>query len=131
VRETIQAAQQRFPTRRLFAVLEPRSYTAQRREFQEAFEESLAAASHVVLAGLFHPERYDQASGLNPLELIGGLNASGVEAHYIPQVDEIINHLLEHLTEGDLVLVMSNGGFGGIHEKLLEVLRERGSRAPS
>jgi UDP-N-acetylmuramate: L-alanyl-gamma-D-glutamyl-meso-diaminopimelate ligase len=126
VRETIRAAQQRFAGRPLFAVLEPRSYTAQRREFQQPFQESLERADHVVLAGLFHPERYDQSIGMNPLELVGGLNAAGVEAHYIPQVDEIVRHLLEKLHGGEVVLVMSNGGFGGIHEKLLEALAERG-----
>jgi UDP-N-acetylmuramate: L-alanyl-gamma-D-glutamyl-meso-diaminopimelate ligase len=122
VRETLQATRQRFQGSRVLAVFEPRSYTAQRRESQAAFEEALAGADRVVLAGLFRPERYDAETGMDPAELVDNLASGGVEATYIPEVDDIVRTLAEEAREGDVVLVMSNGAFGGIHQKLLDAL---------
>jgi len=122
VRETIEAARQRFTGRRVVAVFEPRSYTAQRREFQEGFREGLGAADRVVLAGLFRPERYDAATGMDPHALVAGLRRDGVQADHVPEVADIVRVLVAEARPGDVVLVMSNGGFGGIHEKLLEAL---------
>jgi UDP-N-acetylmuramate: L-alanyl-gamma-D-glutamyl-meso-diaminopimelate ligase len=126
VRETLMAARQRFDGRKLVAVFEPRSYTAQRREFQEGYRQAFAEASTVILAGLFHPERYDAKTGMNPDELVAGLRADGKQADYIPEVDRIVATLGERLSGDEVVLVMSNGGFGGIHEKLLAELGKRG-----
>ncbi len=122
VRETIAAVRQRYPGRRLVAVFEPRSYTAQRKEFQPEYEEALAAADEIVVAGLFHPERYTRQTALDPHELVAAWRARGRRAAYIPGADEIVADLVPHLGAGDVVLVMSNGGFGGIHEKLLAAL---------
>ena len=122
VRETIQATRQRFAGRPIFAVFEPRSYTAQRREFQEPYRLALAGADHVVLAGLFRPERYTSETGLDPDRLVADLSADGIESHYIPKVADIVEHLTSRLRGGEVVLIMSNGGFGGIHEKLLDAL---------
>ena len=122
VRETIQATRQKFAGRRLIAIFEPRSYTAQRREFQEPYRAALRGADRVVLAGLFKPERYDERTGMNPQELTAGLRADGVAADYIPDVDRIVATLAPEAMRGDVMLVMSNGGFGGIHGKLLEAL---------
>jgi UDP-N-acetylmuramate: L-alanyl-gamma-D-glutamyl-meso-diaminopimelate ligase len=126
VRETLQAARQRFGDRPLVAIFEPRSYTSQRREFQETYRQSFSEAATVVLAGLFHPERYTEDSGMNPEELVSSLRSDGKTADYIPNVDEIVETLGRRLTGSEVVLVMSNGGFGGIHEKLLEELGRRG-----
>jgi UDP-N-acetylmuramate: L-alanyl-gamma-D-glutamyl-meso-diaminopimelate ligase len=133
VRETIAAARQLFPERRVVALFEPRSYTAQRREFQDDYEHALATADSVVIAGLFHPERYTKQTGMDPHELIGALRARGVSAMYEPDVDAIVRTLTgdeqdlskPYLQSGDVALVMSNGGFGGIHLRLLGALRER------
>ena len=122
VRETVQAVRQRFGERRVVAIFEPRSYTAQRREFQEPYREALRVADRVVLAGLFHPERYDAATGMNPEELTQSLRADGVQADYIPDVDRIVEAIAPEAGDGDVLLVMSNGGFGGIHQKLLDAL---------
>ncbi len=124
VRETIAAVRQLYPRRRLVAIFEPRSYTAQRREFQPAYEEALADADEVVMAGLFHPERYTKQTALDPHELVAAWQARGRRAAYIPAPDDIVADLAPRLAPGDVVLVMSNGGFGGIHEKLLKRLRE-------
>ncbi|HEV7590836.1 MAG TPA: Mur ligase family protein, partial [Longimicrobium sp.] len=123
VRETIEAVRQRYGGRPIVAVFEPRSYTAQRREFQEQYARAFAGADQVVLAGLFHPERYTAETAMNPLELVDGWRAEGKEAWFIPDPDEIVRHLAPRLTGGEVVLVMSNGGFGGIHDKLLSALR--------
>ncbi len=122
VRETLEAARQRYAGRPLVAVFEPRSYTAQRKEFQDAYLRSFEGARSVVLAGLFHPERYTAESAMDPHAMIASLRDGGKEAAYIPEVDDIVSYLVERLRGGEVVLVMSNGGFGGIHGRLLEAL---------
>jgi UDP-N-acetylmuramate: L-alanyl-gamma-D-glutamyl-meso-diaminopimelate ligase len=122
VRETIDAVRQRYGDRPLVAIFEPRSYTAQRREFQDAYRRAFASADQVVLAGLFHPERYTEQTAMNPRELVAAWQGEGKEAWYIPQPDDIVAHLAPRLHHGEVVLVMSNGGFGGIHDKLLKAL---------
>jgi UDP-N-acetylmuramate: L-alanyl-gamma-D-glutamyl-meso-diaminopimelate ligase len=128
VRETLEAARQRFAGGRIVAVFEPRSYTAQRREFQERFRQALAGADRVILAGLFRPERYDEQTGMDPAELVEGLRGDGIEADYLPDVDDIVTTLVNDSEAGDVILVMSNGGFGGIHGKLLAGLEGRRDR---
>jgi UDP-N-acetylmuramate: L-alanyl-gamma-D-glutamyl-meso-diaminopimelate ligase len=131
VRETIAAARQRYPGRRVIALFEPRSYTAQRREFQSEYEQAFGTADGVVIAGLFHPERYTAETAMNPHEVVDALRARGVAAMYEPDVDRIVATLTSRsgdaskpcLSAGDVALVMSNGGFGGIHAKLLDALR--------
>ncbi|HET9985974.1 MAG TPA: UDP-N-acetylmuramate:L-alanyl-gamma-D-glutamyl-meso-diaminopimelate ligase [Longimicrobiales bacterium] len=125
VRETIQAVRQRYPGRRVVAVFEPRSYTAQRREFQGDYQRAMAGADRIVIAGLFHPERYTRDTGLDPIEMVAAWRAAGKPADYIPAADDIVRTLTPELRAGDVVLIMSNGGFGGIHGKLLEALRGR------
>ncbi len=125
VRETIEAVRQRYAGRRIVAVFEPRSYTAQRREFQEPFRQALGRADAAIIAGLFHPERYTAETGMDPDELVAQLTQDGTPARHIPVVDDIVRTLAAELAAGDIVLVMSNGGFGGLHGKLLSALEER------
>ena len=125
VRETLRATRQRFPGRPIVAVFEPRSYTAQRRDFQEAFRGALEEADRVVVAGLFHPERYDRATGMDPVSLVADLRSLGVPAEYVPEVEEIVTRVSSRASSGDVVVVMSNGAFGDIHEKLLRALDEQ------
>ena len=127
VRETIVATRQRFAGRRVIAIFEPRSYTAQRREFQEPYREALRAADRVVLAGLFHPERYNAGTGMDPEQLAASVRSDGIPADYIPEVDRIVATVVPEARPGDVLLVMSNGGFGGIHDKLLAALGENGA----
>ena len=122
VEETIKAVQQKYAGRRVLAVFEPRSYTAQRREFQEPYVRAFSGADTVILAGLFHPERYTQETAIHPDEMVSAWRGEGKDAHYIPEPNDIVRHLKPTLREGDVVLVMSNGGFGGIHQKLLDML---------
>jgi UDP-N-acetylmuramate: L-alanyl-gamma-D-glutamyl-meso-diaminopimelate ligase len=122
VRETIDAARQRYGDRPIVAVFEPRSYTAQRREFQEAYLRAFGSAQEVILAGLFHPERYTAETALDPTAMVDALRAQGKRAAYLPAVDDIVRQLVGTLAGDEVVLIMSNGGFGGIHQKLLDAL---------
>ncbi len=119
VHETIAAARQSYAGQRIIAVFEPRSYTAQLRDMQEPYRQALAGADRVHLAGLFRPERYDAETGMDPIQLAASIRSDGTEATYQPDVDEIVAAVVAVAGPGDVVLVMSNGGFGGIHEKLL------------
>jgi UDP-N-acetylmuramate: L-alanyl-gamma-D-glutamyl-meso-diaminopimelate ligase len=125
VRETILAARQRYPGRRLVAVFEPRSYTAQRREFQDAYGSALGLADVIVIAGLFHPERYSAESAMDPLALVAAWRGAGRTADHIVEPAEIARKVAAESSSGDVVLVMSNGGFGGLHGVLLDRLAER------
>jgi UDP-N-acetylmuramate: L-alanyl-gamma-D-glutamyl-meso-diaminopimelate ligase len=125
VRETLLAARQRYAGRRLVAVFEPRSYTAQRREFQADYVAALGLADLIVIAGLFHPERYTRETGIDPHAMVREWRARGRTAHHIVEPDRIADHLADRLAPGDVVLIMSNGGFGGLHGKLLERLARR------
>jgi UDP-N-acetylmuramate: L-alanyl-gamma-D-glutamyl-meso-diaminopimelate ligase len=122
VRETLRAARQRYGDRRIVALFEPRSYTAQRREFEQPYVDALAGADRVVIAGLFHPERYTADTAIDPHRMVDAWRAMGRPADYIPDPDEIVRRVIPELAPGDVVLVMSNGGFGGIHGKLLDAL---------
>ncbi|MGK7312099.1 MAG: UDP-N-acetylmuramate--L-alanine ligase [Candidatus Longimicrobiales bacterium M2_2A_002] len=130
VRETLAAVRQRYSDRladggRLVAVFEPRSYTAQRREYQEPYAEALSVADRVILAGLFHPERYDEETGMDPNELVADITAGGTPADYMPETEAIVDRLVPGLEAGDVVVFMSNGGFGGVQERVLGALRRQ------
>jgi UDP-N-acetylmuramate: L-alanyl-gamma-D-glutamyl-meso-diaminopimelate ligase len=125
VRETVAATRQRYPGQRLVAVFEPRSYTAQRREFQTEYEQALGLADEVVIAGLFHPERYTADSAIDPHAMVALWREAGRTAAHIIDPVEIARTLAASARPGDVVLIMSNGGFGGVHEKLLLALRAR------
>jgi UDP-N-acetylmuramate: L-alanyl-gamma-D-glutamyl-meso-diaminopimelate ligase len=133
VRETLQAARARYPGRPIVAIFEPRSYTAQIKLFQQAFEDALAKADEIILARLFHPERYNAGTAISPTEMTENLNTRGRDAYYIPAPDDIVCHLTRRLSGNEIVVIMSNGSFGGIHQKLLNALRESeaGARAES
>ena len=122
VRETIRAARQKYQGRRIVAVFEPRSYTAQRREFQDDYAQAFIDADLIIIAGLFHPERYTSQTALDPEKLVDYWRELGKTAEYIPTPDDIVAYLKPVLREGDVVLIMSNGAFGGIHSKLLSAI---------
>jgi UDP-N-acetylmuramate: L-alanyl-gamma-D-glutamyl-meso-diaminopimelate ligase len=124
VRETLAAARQKYSRQRLLAVFEPRSYTAQRREFEADYAAAFELADEIIIAGLFHPERYDESTAMDPHRLVAGWRAAGKPAAYMPDVGDIVAHLAGTAKPGDIVMIMSNGGFGGIHEKLLAALAQ-------
>ena len=123
VRETLLAARAKYPGRRIVAIFEPRSYTAQIKLFQQQFEDALAEADEIIVARLFHPERYTPETAISPSEMLDHLRARGREAHYIASPDDIVSDLAPRLKGAEVLVIMSNGSFGGIHEKMLKALR--------
>jgi UDP-N-acetylmuramate: L-alanyl-gamma-D-glutamyl-meso-diaminopimelate ligase len=127
IAETLAGIRSAYPDRRIWAIFEPRSATSCRRIFQSEFAKALAAADRVILPAVFRKTTPDDER-LSPEALIGDLQAAGVDARYIPQVPDIVRFVAKEAHSGDLVIVMSNGGFDDIHQKLLSALEARGSR---
>ena len=122
IRETIDAIRQKYKGRRIVAVFEPRSYTAQRREFQNDYVRAFRDADEIVFASLFRPDRYTKETALDLKQLVRDLGSNGKGAKELKDADAIVADLAPRLKERDVVLIMSNGGFGGIHQKLLDAL---------
>jgi UDP-N-acetylmuramate: L-alanyl-gamma-D-glutamyl-meso-diaminopimelate ligase len=127
VAETIAAVRRSNPGRRIWAVFEPRSASSCRRVFQSDFARAFRGADQVVLAPVFRSS-LPESERLSETELVADLNAHGIHTRTLPGVDEIVETLASEATEGDLMLIMSNGGFGGIHQKLLTALANREPR---
>ena len=119
VAETIAAMRAARVGHRLWTVFEPRSASSCRRVFQQDFATAFAGADEVVIAPIYRSS-LPEAVRLSEAELITDLQAAGVSARQLPDVDAIVAYVAAHATEGDDIVVMSNGGFGGIHGKLLE-----------
>jgi UDP-N-acetylmuramate: L-alanyl-gamma-D-glutamyl-meso-diaminopimelate ligase len=130
IRATLGALRKRYPGRRLWAILEPRSNTLRRNVFQHELTESLAVADRVVLAAVF----FKTTDTLKPEErldvpaIVGTLNARGIAASELFDADAIVSHVVPQLRSGDVVAILSNGGFGGIYEKLPAALKALSSR---
>jgi len=107
-----------YPGRRLWAVLEPRSNTLRRNVFEADLVDSLALADHVVLAAVFQSESIPAPERLHPEKVVGALNARGIPAQLHDNADSIVEALSPQLESGDIVAILSNGGFGGIYQKL-------------
>ncbi len=120
IRETIRAARSRFPGRRIWAVLEPRSHTLRRNIFASRIVESLAEADRVVLAEIFRRDRIPASEQLDLAQVQAGVIERGIPAATGGSARQIVELMLPDLAAGDCILVMSNGGFGGIHQLLLE-----------
>jgi UDP-N-acetylmuramate: L-alanyl-gamma-D-glutamyl-meso-diaminopimelate ligase len=122
IRETLRALRGRYPGRRLWAVLEPRSNTLRRNVFAADLVESLALADKVVLAAVFKSESIPVAERLVPEDVVARLNEGGTSAMMLADADVIVAALAEQVRAGDVVVIMSNGGFGGIYDKLPKAL---------
>ncbi len=123
INETLAALRLRYPTRRLWAVFEPRSATSRRNIFQADFIKAFQRADQVILADVFAPEKIPTELRLQPEQIIATLNALGTSAHFCQTSDHILNFLEKQVMPGDLVCIMSSGGFDGIHQKLLSRLQ--------
>jgi UDP-N-acetylmuramate: L-alanyl-gamma-D-glutamyl-meso-diaminopimelate ligase len=128
IRATLEALRNRYPGRRLWAVLEPRSNTLRRNVFQNELLESLSRADRVVLASVYYKPTDALAAGerLDVESLCAQLSQRGTAAQQQPDADAIVAALTPEALPGDVVAILSNGGFGGIYEKLPQALRERG-----
>lgn len=123
VRETLSALSQRYPGRRLVAVFEPRSWSSRLAVFQQEYVEAFTPAHYVIVGGVFDTDKaVEKGCILDTTKLIAEIAAQGKSAFAISETDEIVSSLTTELRSGDVVAIMSNGGFGGIHEKLLAAL---------
>lgn len=125
VRVTLHALRQRYPGRRLIAVFEPRSRTSRLRIMQPAFEDAFLAADVALIGPVFRPEVVPEEARLSPPDLARALARRGRPARAFSSVEEILDALEQMLAPGDVVVVLSNGDFGGLLEKLLHRLRRR------
>jgi UDP-N-acetylmuramate: L-alanyl-gamma-D-glutamyl-meso-diaminopimelate ligase len=124
VKATIEAARGRWPGRRLWAILEPRSNSMRRKVFEETLPPALALADSVVLAGVFRAQQLGDGNRLEPETVASSVRAIGKDAIVLPSSEAIAEHLAAQSKPGDLLLVMSNGSFDGLCDKLLKKLGE-------
>lgn len=122
IREAIAGMRKRFDGARLWAVFEPRSNTTRRNVFQEALPEALGQADGVCLAAVARADKLAEDERLDTDLLMKTLRDQGLPAYYEPDADAIVARLEIEARDGDVIIVFSNGGFGGIHEKLLQKL---------
>jgi UDP-N-acetylmuramate: L-alanyl-gamma-D-glutamyl-meso-diaminopimelate ligase len=125
IRETMRALRVRFPGQRVWAIFEPRSNTTRRAVFQQELTDALNLADGVAVAQVARLELLAPEDRLNPERMIESLKSSGKPAFYLPTADSIVQELGGHVRAGEVVCVFSNGGFGGIHDKLLERFRSK------
>ena len=119
ITETLRAVRVRFPGRRVWAVFEPRSNTTRRAVFQDDLVGALSEADSVVVAAVARLDQLPEKDRLNPAALIESIKSKGTDAAYLPDADSISAHVIAAAKPGDVICVLSNGGFGGVHEKLL------------
>ena len=124
IEETLVGVRSAHPHRRIWAIFEPRSATSCRRIFQSDFARALGHADRVILPAVFR-STLPEDERLSTEGVITDLANAGVDARYIPQTDEIVRTVSREAKDGDLVIVMSNGGFDNIHQKLLDALAAR------
>ncbi len=127
IEETLAGVRSAHPSRRIWAIFEPRSATSCRRIFQQDFARALGQADRVILPAVFRSTLPDDQR-LSAEAVVGDLRRAGVDADYIPQTDEIVRVVARQARPGDLVIIMSNGGFDNIHQRLLDALGAREAR---
>ncbi len=124
IAETLSALRLAHPQNRIWAIFEPRSASSCLRVFQQDFVKALRGADEVVLAHVFR-DRVPEDQRLQPAEIVSDLRALGTSARYLPRTSQIVEEVANEARSGDLIVIMSNGGFDGIHDKLLAALRQR------
>jgi UDP-N-acetylmuramate: L-alanyl-gamma-D-glutamyl-meso-diaminopimelate ligase len=123
IEQTIRALRARYPQSRLWVVLEPRSNTLRRNVLQDALARSLSLADQVVIAAIFKSEAIPEVERLDLNQVINEIQKRGKQARILADADAIVNTIAPDLRERDVVAILSNGGFGGIYEKLPQRLR--------
>lgn len=123
VGETLKALKLKYPGQRIVAIFEPRSWSSRLAVFQEPYSKAFSYADYVIISGVYNTAKASELGKvLDVEELVGLIRMQGKSAQSFPDAASIIDHLTPELREGDVVAIMSNGGFEGIHGKLLEKL---------
>ena len=129
IEQTILALRARYPQSRLWVVLEPRSNTMRRNVLQDALARSLALADQVVIAAIFKSEAIPEPERLDLNRVVSEIQKRGKQARIFADADAIVNAIVPELRQRDVVAILSNGGFGGIYEKLPRRLRGLAAKA--
>lgn len=124
---TLNGARKRFPGQRIWALFEPRSISSSRKEFEDGYKEAFHEADRVIIGPIFHRERYATRYGLDKMmsveAIVDRLKGDGIAAEQIDDFDAIAGTIAKEANEGDVVVVMSSGAFGGVHERILDALK--------
>ncbi|HUP50466.1 MAG TPA: UDP-N-acetylmuramate:L-alanyl-gamma-D-glutamyl-meso-diaminopimelate ligase [Thermoanaerobaculia bacterium] len=127
---TLDGARKRYPGRRIWALFEPRSISSSRKEFEAGYVDAFHEADRVIIGPIFHRQRYQERYGLEHMmsvpDMTARLEGDGIPAEQIDEFDSIAARVAAEAREGDVILIMSSGAFGGVHEKILERLRDEG-----
>ena len=124
VEETLKALRTKYAGKRLIAVFEPRTWSSRLAVFQEPYARAFTYADYVIIAGVYNTTKASELGKvLNVSELVADIATQNKPAMSFPDADAIVEHLAPKLRDGDVVAIMSNGGFGGIHDKLLAILK--------
>jgi UDP-N-acetylmuramate: L-alanyl-gamma-D-glutamyl-meso-diaminopimelate ligase len=126
---TLQAVSRAFAGRRVWAVFEPRSWSLRKNVFQQRLAESFDDAARVIVARVYGEGAVAEDERLDAGRLVAELNKRGVNAVHIPRVETIVDHLIKHIRSGDVIVVMSNGGFDGLLDRLIPALESRDIKA--
>ncbi|HKR64743.1 MAG TPA: Mur ligase family protein [Thermoanaerobaculia bacterium] len=123
---TVAGARRRYPGQRIWALFEPRSISSSRKEFEAGYIDAFHQADRVIIGPVFHKQRYETRYGLDKMmsveTIVDSLKRDDIEAEQIDDFDAIAARIARDAHEGDVVLVMSSGAFGGVHEKILAAL---------
>ncbi|HEY7317985.1 MAG TPA: UDP-N-acetylmuramate:L-alanyl-gamma-D-glutamyl-meso-diaminopimelate ligase [Candidatus Binatia bacterium] len=123
VKETLIAVKGAYPGRRLWAIFEPRSNTSRRNIFEQEFAQTLALADRIVVAGLHQPEKVPEFERLSVEKVVQAINGSGEQrAIVIEKADAIASYVAANALPNDIIVVMSNGGFDGVQDRILKAL---------
>jgi UDP-N-acetylmuramate: L-alanyl-gamma-D-glutamyl-meso-diaminopimelate ligase len=124
---TLAGAKRRYPGRRIWALFEPRSISSSRKEFESGYIDAFHQAGRVIIGAIFHKDRYETRYGLDKMmsvpTIVERLNADGIPAEQIDDIDAIADVVARDAKADDVIVVMSSGSFEGVHEKILERLR--------
>ncbi len=121
----IAALRQQYQPKKLWVIFEPRSNTTRRNIFQDQLACALAKADRAIIPAVPDPQKVEESERLDPAKLIDDVKAQGTEAWYFQTVEEIVQYVSDHAESGDVVAVLSNGGFENIHQRLLDQLASK------
>lgn len=128
VATTLRGARDRYPGSTLWALFEPRSISSSRKEFEEGYSEAFLEADRTIIGPVYYKERYEERYGVEKMmsvpAILERLRREGRQADHIDSLEGIVETVGREAEDGDVILVMSSGAFGGIHEKLLAELKK-------
>jgi UDP-N-acetylmuramate: L-alanyl-gamma-D-glutamyl-meso-diaminopimelate ligase len=122
IRLAVQSLRQRYPGARVWVLFEPRSNTTRRAVFQTELAEALATAEFAIVSAIHDSHKLPANDRLDPIRLAAEITRHGGQGWYMTGIDEIVSHVTAAARPGDVIAVLTNGGFGGIHQKLLTAL---------